>query len=146
MKARILPLILLLAAFSCSRPSSREFFVTRENAEYGDTYSFSLDLRDTSWTYGLDFLARLERDSFDSFLSEDITLDLRWFSPSGQILVDTAYVRILDVVGGDYFSKDLISPYKSDLGLPESGDWRLNAKVVNNPGRLRGIGIILRSY
>lgn len=123
---------------------SREYFVIREKAEYGDTYSFSLDLSDPEAGYALDFFARVERDAFRPFPAEDIILDLRWFSPSDSILTDTAVVRVSDVAGSDYFSRDIISRYKSPLDLPEEGEWRLKAKVVNGVGSVRGLGVILR--
>ena len=74
MRGRVFLYLLALAVVSCVRPSSREFFVLRENAEYGDTYSFFLDLSDSSATYGIDFFTRLERESFKSFPGDDIIL------------------------------------------------------------------------
>lgn len=95
-------------------------------------------------TYSLDFFTRLERDAFSEFPPEDIILDLRWFSPSDSILTDTAFVKVKDLAGSGYFSRDLITPFRSDLGLPELGEWRLKAKVVNDSEEIRGLGVILR--
>ena len=116
----------------------------RENAEYGDTYSFILDLGDSTAEYGLDFYTRLERGAFETFPSDDIVLDLRWFSPSDSILVDTALVSLTRPAGSAYYTKDLISPYSPALDLEEHGEWRLKAKVVNHPDAVRGMGVILR--
>ena len=44
MRSHFLAFVLAVVAVGCSQPQSREFFQMRENAEYGDTYSFSLDL------------------------------------------------------------------------------------------------------
>lgn len=144
MRGRVFLYLLALAVVSCVRPSSREFFVLRENAEYGDTYSFFLDLSDSSATYGIDFFTRLERESFNSFPGDDIILDLRWFSPSDSILTDTAFVRIGDNSGQSYYTKDLVSGYTDRLELPEAGEWRLKARIVNDAGAIRGLGLILK--
>ena len=143
MKGRVLLSVLMLALACCSRPSSREYFVMRENAGYGDTYSFTLDLSDTLLTYELDFFTRLERIPFEDFRDDDIILDLRWFSPADSILTDTLVVSISEPVGSDFFSKDIVTPY--DIGglLDDPGEWRLNAKVVNDSESIRGLGLIL---
>ena len=136
--------LLTLLAVSCVRPSSREFFVLRENAEYGDTYSFFLDLSDSTATYGVDFFTRLEREGFKSFPEEDIILDLRWFSPSDSIITDTAFVRVGDPSGQTYFTRDIVTGYSGRLELPESGEWRLKARIVNDASAIRGLGLILK--
>ena len=132
-----------LALVCCSRPSSREYFVMREDAEYGDTYSFTIDLTDTLLTYDLEFFTRLERVPFQDLQREDIVLDLRWFSTFGAILTDTLVVSPGDPAGANYFSRDIITPYGNEavFGVPD--EWRLNAKVVNDSESLRGLGIIL---
>ena len=144
MRGRVFLYVLALAVASCVRPSSREFFVVRENAEYGDTYSFLLDLSDSSATYGIDFFTRLERESFMSFPGEDIILDLRWFSPSDSIITDTAFVRVGDNIGQSYYTRDLVTGYSESLKLPETGEWRLKARIVNDDDAIRGLGLILR--
>ena len=55
MRGHLLAFVLAVVAVGCSQPRSREFFQMRENAEYGDTYSFSLDLCDSTVTYSMDF-------------------------------------------------------------------------------------------
>lgn len=144
MKGRILLSVLALAVISCVRPFSREYFVLRENAEYGDTYSFILDLSDSSATYGLDFFTRLERDGFKALPQEDIVLDLRWFSPSDSILTGSASVRVTDASKGSYLKKDIVSEYSRGLDLPEVGQWRLKARILNDSETIRGLGVILK--
>ena len=146
MKGRGIIFILALMAVCCSRPSSYEPFVIREKAEYGDTYPFSLDLSDSTVSYSLDFYTRLERLPFGDYPSENIVLDLRWISPDDSILVDTAYINISHPVDSAYYSRDFISSYSDALDLPSSGEWRLNAKVVNDSQVLRGLGIILKRH
>ena len=48
----LFPLLILLASLSCTRPSSDEMYVSRERAEYGDTYPFELDFSDSLLQYG----------------------------------------------------------------------------------------------
>ena len=144
MRGGSLALILAVLAAACSRPSSREFFVLREDAEYGDTYSFIWNISDTTEEYSLDFFTRLERGAFEAFPSDDIVLDLRWFAPSNSISVDTALVNLSRPAGSAYYTKDYISPYSQGLDFPEPGEWRLKAKVVNNPAAVRGVGVILK--
>ena len=144
MRGRVILFVLALAVVSCVRPSSREYFVLRENAEYGDTYSFILDLSDSSSTYGIDFYTRLERDGFIAFRDEDIVLDLRWFSPSDSIFTDTTTVRIKDGSGDSYLTRDIVTEYTDHLELPEVGEWRLKARIVNDSDEIRGLGLILK--
>ena len=144
MKNLAIIVIAAACAAACSRPPSYEPFVQREKAEYGDTYSFELDLTDSTVTYGLDFYTRLERPAFGEFPSDSIILDLRWISPSDSILIDTAYVRVSSPVGSAYYSEDFISPYSESLRLPEHGKWRLKAKVVNDSEEIRGLGVIFK--
>lgn len=129
---------------ACSRPSSYEPFMQREKAEYGDTYSFELDMSDSTVTYGLDFYTRLERPSFGEFPSDSIILDLRWISPSDSILIDTAFVSVSSPVGSAYYSEDFVSTYSENLKVPERGKWRLKAKIVNDSEEIRGLGVIFK--
>ena len=144
MKGGLLISVLALAAVCCSRPPSREYFVIREKAEYGDTYSFLLDFSDSSATYGLDFFTRLERHSFGDFPEDRIMLDIRWFSPLDSILVDTAYVDVTVPAGSAYYTRDFVSSYKDGMSLPVAGEWRLKARIVNDSETIRGLGIIVR--
>ena len=145
---RGLAVIPILAAvlLGCSQPPSYEPFVLKEDAEYGDTYPFILDLTDSTVSYSLDFYTRLERQSFREFPSDSIMLDLRWFSPSDSIFSDTTSIRVGHAVDSAYYSRDFITSYRERLVVPERGKWRLKAKVVNDHESLRGLGIILKRY
>ena len=144
MRGRLWILVLAVALACCSRPPSREFFILRENAEYGDTYSFFLDLDDSTQTYSLDFFTRLERRSFGDFPEDRIMLDIRWFSPEDSILADTAYVDVAVPAGSAYYTRDFVSSYKDGMRLPVAGEWRLKARIVNDSETVRGLGIIVR--
>ena len=136
-------LVLSLAVASCSRPVSYEPFVIREDAEYGDTYIFNLDLSDSTVAYGLDFYTRLERRAFGAFPSDSVSLDLRWISPSDSVIIsDTTFIRVGRSVDSSYFNKDYLSVYKEKLDLPEHGLWRLKARVLNDSESIRGLGVI----
>ena len=136
--------IAAVCVVACSRPSSYEPFMQREKAEYGDTYSFDLDMSDSTVVYGLDFYTRLERPSFGVFPSDSIILDLRWISPSDSIIIDTAYVPVSSPVGSAYYSEDFVSNYSEDLRVYERGKWRLKARIVNDSEEIRGLGVIFK--
>lgn len=143
MRNLLLALVLSLAVASCSRPSSYEPFVLREKAEYGDTYIFNLDLSDSTVSYGLDFYTRLERPAFGEFPADSISLDLRWISPSDSVILsDTTFIRVDAPVDSSYYSRDFVSGYKAALNLPEHGQWRLKAKVLNDSEAIRGLGVV----
>lgn len=132
-----------MAVASCSRPSSYEPFIVREKAEYGDTYNFNLDMSDSTVSYALAFYTRLERQAFQAFPSDSVSLDLRWISPSDSVILsDTTFIRVGEAVDSSYYSKDYVVGYSDALDLPERGVWRLKAKVLNDSEEIRGIGII----
>ena len=113
MRDLLLAFVMLAAMVSCARPSSYEPFVLREKAEYGDTYIFSLDLSDSTATYGLDFYTRLQRPAFGTFPSDSISLDLRWISPSDSVILsDTTFIRVAQPVDSSYYSRDFMAGYK----------------------------------
>ena len=118
----------------------------KEKAEYGDTYPFVLDLSDTTVSYSLAFYTRLERAAFGKFPNDDIILDLRWFSPSDSIFADTTVIRVGVPLDSAYYSRDFVNNYRDPFSLPEKGEWRLKAKVVNDAQSLRGLGLILKRY
>lgn len=143
MRNPFLALVLMMAVASCSRPSSYEPFIVRENAEYGDTYNFNLDLSDSTVNYALSFYTRLERPAFGDFPLDSVSLDLRWISPSDSVILsDTTFIKVGQAVDSSYYSKDYILDYKDVLNLPEKGVWRLKAKVLNDSEAIRGIGVI----
>lgn len=143
MSKGFITLALMMAAVSCSRPSSYEPFVIREKAEYGDTYIFNLDLSDSTVTYGLNFYTRLERLAFGEFPSDSISLDLRWISSSDSVIIsDTTFIRVAHPVDSSYYSRDFVAGYKEVLNLPEHGMWRLKVRVLNDSESIRGVGVI----
>ena len=143
MRRNILIVIFAVVACSCTRPSSMEPFVTREEAEYGDTYSFVLDMADSTVSYGLDFYARLERKAFGTFPEDSLILAIRWIAPSDSNYVDTLVMPVGTAVGKTYFTKDIVCPFKERLDMPEYGEWRLKARVLGEASSsVRGVGII----
>ncbi len=137
--------VCLIAAFSCTRPSSYEPFVLRENAEYGDTYNFDLDLSDSLAAYSLSFYTRFQRKAYHPFGSDSLRLDMRWVSPSDSIIAveDVLYVMSA-TIDSTYTNKDCVWEYMPSLHLAESGRWRLKVQVKDQPEYMRGLGIILK--
>ena len=144
MNKYVLIALFAAVAFSFSRPPSDEPFVRRENAEYGDTYEFLLDMADSTITYGLDFYTRLERKSFGTFPEDSLVLALRWIAPSDSNYVDTLVVSLRQADGNAYYTKDIIYPFKERLAIPEHGQWRLKARVLNDAESVRGLGVIFK--
>lgn len=144
MRKVVIIVLFAAVAFSCARPSSNEPFVIREKAEYGDTYSFLLDMADSTISYGLDFYARLERKAFGTFPDDSIVLALRWIAPSDSNYVDTLVMPVRKDYGSAYFTKDVECPFKERLDIPEYGQWRLKARVLNEASSVRGLGIIFK--
>ena len=141
MRDLFLAFVMLAAMVSCARPSFYEPFVLREKAEYGDTYIFSLDLSDSTATYGLDFYTRLQRPAFGTFPLDSISLDLRWISPSDSVILsDTTFIRVAQPVDSSYYSRDFMAGYKRVLTLPEHGIWRFRGKGLEDSGAVRGMG------
>jgi len=138
-------ILTLMAAISCSRPSSYEPFMVREKAEYGDTYSFNLDLSDSTLTYSLDFYTRLGRRAFSAYSADSLELGIRWVSPSDSSFFEYLTLRMDEPVDSSYYSRDFIFPFRDTLKLPEWGQWRLRVQVRNNPDGLRGLGIIFKN-
>ena len=143
MSKGFIALVLMMVAVSCARPSSYEPFVVREEAEYGDTYIFNLDLSDSTVSYGLGFYTRLERPAFGEFSSDSVSLDLRWISPSDSVILsDTTFIRVSHPVDSSYYSRGYVTDYEPVLNLPEHGIWRLKARVLNDSEAIRGLGVI----
>lgn len=144
MRRPVLIFLLAVAALSCSRPSSQEPFVTREKAEYGDTYNFTLPMDDSTRSYSLAFYTRLERKPLVPFSTDSVILEVRFVSPSDSVVQDKVVMRFGHPSDSSYYSRDFVFRYKDRLEVGEYGDWRLKVRVPGNPEELRGMGIIFR--
>lgn len=143
MKAALKSVVVALALLSgCARPSSIEPFIPREKSEYGDTYSFNLDLEDTTVSYSLGLYTRIEREPFREYPADSLNLGIRWISPSDSSFLDNVVLRLVDPIDSAYASKDYMFSYKDTLDVAEHGEWRVRIQVRNNPECVRGLGII----
>ena len=133
---------LLAAAVSCSRPSSVETFIQKENAEYGDTYSYTLDLKDSTCAYGLTFYTRLERRPFKEYKTDSLRMRLTWIHPTHRALTETLVMPLSVPVDSTFRYKDFVCRYKGGIRVPEYGTWHLVVHVLNSSDELRGLGII----
>lgn len=133
-----------LAVVSCSRPPSYETFVLKEDADYGDTYSFNLDFFDSLSTFDLSLYTRMERQAFEAFPADSLDLRVNWISPSDSILTEDILLDLGDPVDSSYFHKDYICSLSERVVPFESGTWRLRIMVRNNSDGLRGLGVIFR--
>ena len=71
-------------------------------------------------------------------------LALRWIAPSDSNYVDTLVVSLRQADGNAYYTKDIIYPFKERLDIPEHGQWRLKARVLNDAESVRGLGVIFK--
>ncbi|MCQ2161662.1 MAG: hypothetical protein MJY86_00125 [Bacteroidales bacterium] len=143
MKAALKSVVVALALLSgCARPSSIEPFIPREKSEYGDTYSFNLDLADSTVSYSLGLYTRIERSPFQEYPMDSLNLGIRWISPSDSSFLDNVILRLVDPIDSAYASKDYMFSYKDTIDVAEHGEWRVRIQVRNNPESVRGLGII----
>lgn len=142
MRRALTLLLLLVAVASCSRPSSYRKFIPREKAQYGDTYTYTLDLSDSASVYEFSFVTIIEREAFRHFASDDLEVTMKWVSPSNVVFSDKVTVSVAEAVDSSYFMRELITPYDMPAPGGDYGDWRLIAHVTGNPEHLRGLGII----
>lgn len=136
-----LPILALLSC--CTRPSSVEPFIIRENSEYGDTYSFDLDLSDSTRSCSLALYTRIERKPFGRYPADSLDLGIRWISPSDSSFLDHLVLSLAEPVDSSYATRDYIFSYKDLVEVSEYGRWRLRIQVRNNPEILRGLGMII---
>ena len=143
-RASLFPLLILLASLSCTRPPSDERYVSRERAEYGDTYPFELDLSDSLQRNDLAFFLRLERKPFDVFPDDTLTLFLRWIAPSSEVVQDTVAVDLRACADSSYSFRDFVFPFREDFRPAEYGTWRLKVRIPAQPEQLSGLGLIFK--
>lgn len=135
--------VLAASLLGCSRPVSYEPFIPREKSEYGDTYSFKLDLADSLISYSLSLYTRVERAPFKPYPADRLDLGLRWISPSDSSFLENVVFCLDSPVDSAYSTKDFIFPYKDSFTPDAPGEWKLRIQVRNNPESLCGLGIIL---
>ena len=116
----------------------------REDAEYGDTYNFTLPMDDSTCSYSLAFYTRLARKPLTPFQADSAVLEIRLVSPSDSVFTDKVLMRFRHPVDSSYYDRDFVFRYKDPLEKSECGQWRLKVRVPGNPEELRGLGIIFR--
>ncbi|MGN0201629.1 MAG: hypothetical protein ACI399_01825 [Candidatus Cryptobacteroides sp.] len=141
MKLLLLPALALLSC--CTRPSSVEPFVTREKSEYGDTYSFVLDLSDSTRSCSLALYTRIERKPFGKYPSDSLDLGIRWISPSDSSFFEHLVLPLSEPVDSAYASKDFVFGYRDSVSVSEYGRWRIRIQVRAHPESVRGLGMII---
>lgn len=121
---------LALLAVACEQPDSTEEFIKAGDAERG-LYSFVVALDDSLCTYDFSFYTRIDRPEAKSSL-RPMELSIVWNSPSGQTASETVYMNPAVVC----------EKYRSGVSPKETGTWRINVRIVNEPKGLRGLGLI----
>ncbi len=143
-KAILTLFFLAVSVLSCSRPPSDEMYLSREKAEYGDTYPFTLDFSDSTYACDLSFFTRLERGPFEPFPGDSLVLCLRWIAPSSAVTQDTTFLDLRSYVDSSYSARDFVSLFRQDFVPDEVGVWRLKVKILSQPERLSGLGVICK--
>lgn len=143
MKKALTAVILAASLWGCSRPVSIAPYISREKSEYGDTYSFNLDLSDTLTTYSISFYTRVERRPFKPYAADSLDLGVRWIAPSDSSFLDNLVLNLDEPIASAYSSKDYRFAYKDAFVPSELGEWRLRVQVRSNPECLSGLGIII---
>ena len=136
--------LVMVLPSGCNRPSSIEPFIIRERSEYGDTYSFPLDMADSTVEYSLSLYTRIERKAFEDYPADSLNLGIRWISPSDSSYLDNVVFSLSEPIDSSYFTKDFLFEYKDPVKVSEHGDWRVRIQVRNNPECVRGLGIIFK--
>lgn len=112
--------------FSCSRPSSEEYYARTD--EKG-VYAFSLDLSDSLCCYDLDILAVLACGDRKLETFEGFPLNVTWMSPSGIYYAEEFWLTAASLEDRRHFSNRFFVPYREGLVPKEHGEWLLSIAV-----------------
>lgn len=135
---RAIPLILIfLSVLSCREPMSVETYIHSETGPY----AFSVDMSDTTAVYDLTIYTRL--DGPHRYLESDFEtpLTIYWRSPSDSLYSETVYLP-LEGEDENFYSRQLIVPYREDVSPVEAGVWALTVTLPSPVPGLRGLGLM----
>ena len=135
---RAIPLILIfLSVLSCREPMSVETYIHSETGPY----AFSVDMSDTTAVYDLTIYTRL--DGPHRYLESDFEtpLTIYWRSPSDSLYSETVYLP-LEGEDENFYSRQLMVPYREDVSPVEAGVWALTVTLPSPVPGLRGLGLI----
>ena len=135
---RAIPLILIfLSVLSCREPMSVETYIHSETGPY----AFSVDMSDTTAVYDLTIYTRL--DGPHRYLESDFEtpLTIYWRSPSDSLYSETVYLP-LEGEDENFYSRQLMVPYREDVSPVEAGVWALTITLPSPVPGLRGLGLM----
>ncbi len=135
---RAIPLILIfLSVLSCREPMSVETYIHSETGPY----AFSVDMSDTTAVYDLTIYTRL--DGPHRYLESDFEtpLTIYWRSPSDSLYSETVYLP-LEGEDENFYSRQLMVPYREDVSPVEAGVWALTVTLPSPVPGLRGLGLM----
>ena len=133
-----IPLILIfLSVLSCREPMSVETYIHSETGPY----AFSVDMSDTTAVYDLTIYTRL--DGPHRYLESDFEtpLTIYWRSPSDSLYSETVYLP-LEGEDENFYSRQLMVPYREDVSPVEAGVWALTVTLPSPVPGLRGLGLM----
>ena len=117
--------LLLLAAASCRRPASEEFFVRASERDGAGRYCFRMDFADSTVSYDVDLLVCMESDDAHFAGFRQMPLRVRWTAPSGQAYEDSLWVSRRHLSDSTYYDKNFWVEYRRDMRPVETGEWNL---------------------
>jgi len=133
---RVAFVLLLTLVFACKQPSVYEQFIPTSQANE-DSFRFEVDMSDSTATYDIYFYTQVDRSYFRQPSSESLALNVRWTpASSGKVqLSEKVYLPL----GGVRGTKEM---YRSAVVPDSLGIWTIEARAIDAPQGLRGLGII----
>ena len=125
---------LLLLAFACTPPASRETFIPGEGP-----YVFTVEMAEQC-AYDFDLFTRIDATEYPSRLR----LDIGWKSPDDSLFRETVYLPVTR--GRSFFDQEAYAPYRSGVVPAVPGTWTVTVTVPQAPEGLRGMGLVTRRY
>lgn len=118
-----------LAAASCVRPDSEEYFIPASKAQDG-VYVFDFEMADSLARYDVFFYTRVDGAPLDS-----LPLNVMWLSPSGESFSEKVYMD----------PSLEMEAYRTGVAPYETGAWRICVRPLGVTDGFRGLGLICKN-
>ena len=122
----------LLAAVSCGRPASEEFFVRTSDRDETGRYCFRMDFADSTALFDLDLLICMASDNTQFAGFRPLPIRVRWTAPSGQPYEDLVWIDRQHLADSTFYRKNFWIPYRRDMRPVETGEWSLALILSEN--------------
>ena len=129
-------IILLCAIAGCREPMSVEKFVEGEGS-----YTFFVDMGDSTAAYDFDFYTRIDAPADSLLKMTALPLQVTWTSPTFHVFREDVYMPLEGRITA--FSRQVRVPYRADVRPEEPGPWTILVRVAEPPKGLRGMGLVV---